>query len=587
MLNNIKIGQFKGKDADEYPEASKCGAEGDVKGTNGKKFKIILIVAEALAVAGLIAFASYYGLTSRFFSRTNNRESVTTSLSMSIMRNQSSEGFKGHKISNVKSTDTKIFDSTVAIDTTEELYLDSQTTNKSTTYKDCPKRCPRIYRPVCGTNNETYSSKCILDVASCKVGDENLTIAYEGECKSRLEVHACCSELELDSTDHIYYLGRYKFDSLINGRPMYKSARMNAYLFWTTQNVWMVAPTFNTTHGIFYHPWCDKSCAEDCLLHDWKTYNNNQWINDNTFGLECFTNSRGNVDACEKTRPLEISYSKTGMISYPINKYQYQNIVECEWKIEVGIGHIIKIDVLKQRLVGLRHDSYIMLLDGKSLSAPIIGQALTGNLTGKQDSIFSTGRDMYIMFRQNAINAKSQFILEYSAEKCNWSEWQIGECSKSCGGGLKPKFRHLLNTDNNARNCGLPSVLEPCNVQSCVNPICKYFGMKLAHLPLARFTLLDSIINNRVVYIDAEEGIYLYFYVLNDENAAWVIGLTPGSEMILAINGDCKDTTAPENGDCNHGWHLSEGNGFISAGPATMECYTYDEDLESDDQNLL
>ena len=111
--------------------------------------------------------------------------------------------------------------------------------------------------------------------------------------------------------------------------------------------------------------------------------------------------------------------------------------------------------------------------------------------------------------------------------------------------------------------------------------------MKLDHLPLARFTLQDLIINNRVVYQDAGNGIYLYFYVLNDEYAAWVIGRAPDSAMILAINVECKDTTAPENGDCNHGWYLGDGNGLISAGPATMECYTYDEDLESDDQNLL
>ena len=50
-------------------------------------------------------------------------------------------------------------------------------------FTDCPEDCTRIYSPVCGTDGKTYSNTCVLEVAACKTGNQNLTVAYKGECR--------------------------------------------------------------------------------------------------------------------------------------------------------------------------------------------------------------------------------------------------------------------------------------------------------------------------------------------------------------------------------------------------------------------
>ncbi|XP_059168107.1 agrin-like [Physella acuta] len=47
----------------------------------------------------------------------------------------------------------------------------------------CPRPCPRIYRPLCGSDRKTYSNPCELDNANCnKVPEDQITVVYEGEC---------------------------------------------------------------------------------------------------------------------------------------------------------------------------------------------------------------------------------------------------------------------------------------------------------------------------------------------------------------------------------------------------------------------
>ena len=50
---------------------------------------------------------------------------------------------------------------------------------------ECPQTCPRgtAETKVCGTDGETYATRCQLESESCQAQNEDLAIAYKGECK--------------------------------------------------------------------------------------------------------------------------------------------------------------------------------------------------------------------------------------------------------------------------------------------------------------------------------------------------------------------------------------------------------------------
>ncbi|XP_063953033.1 mucin-17-like [Lytechinus pictus] len=62
----------------------------------------------------------------------------------------------------------------------------------------CFRRCTRYYAPVCGSDGETYYSICVLFSIKCHRKDPNLTIAYQGRCRIRhpvvLPVEECPRE---------------------------------------------------------------------------------------------------------------------------------------------------------------------------------------------------------------------------------------------------------------------------------------------------------------------------------------------------------------------------------------------------------
>ena len=48
---------------------------------------------------------------------------------------------------------------------------------------DCQDICPEVYKPVCGSNNETYSNECELEVAACKNPSEDIEKKSDGPCQ--------------------------------------------------------------------------------------------------------------------------------------------------------------------------------------------------------------------------------------------------------------------------------------------------------------------------------------------------------------------------------------------------------------------
>ncbi|GAB9467618.1 hypothetical protein Gpo141_00004956 [Globisporangium polare] len=45
--------------------------------------------------------------------------------------------------------------------------------------------CTADHSPVCGSDAETYSNKCHLDMKACATRDEKLHVASEGSCPKR------------------------------------------------------------------------------------------------------------------------------------------------------------------------------------------------------------------------------------------------------------------------------------------------------------------------------------------------------------------------------------------------------------------
>ena len=51
---------------------------------------------------------------------------------------------------------------------------------------------------------------------------------------------------------------------------------------------------------------------------------------------------------------------------------------------------------------------------------------------------------------------------------CEWDDWVIGECSRSCGTGTRTNNRTKLVEEANGGTCsGQPSEIVECNTQPC------------------------------------------------------------------------------------------------------------------------
>ena len=56
----------------------------------------------------------------------------------------------------------------------------------------------------------------------------------------------------------------------------------------------------------------------------------------------------------------------------------------------------------------------------------------------------------------------------YQKVDCEWEEWNIGYCSKPCGGGSRINYREKIKEENFGGICqGKTDMEEECNTQPC------------------------------------------------------------------------------------------------------------------------
>ena len=60
-------------------------------------------------------------------------------------------------------------------------------------------------------------------------------------------------------------------------------------------------------------------------------------------------------------------------------------------------------------------------------------------------------------------------MFEFDIVDCQWSDWVVGQCSLSCGGGVRTNTRsEKVVANSGGRKCiGTTSDEEKCNEQNC------------------------------------------------------------------------------------------------------------------------
>ena len=59
--------------------------------------------------------------------------------------------------------------------------------------------------------------------------------------------------------------------------------------------------------------------------------------------------------------------------------------------------------------------------------------------------------------------------LMFNSVDCEWGQFEIGECSQTCGGGMRTNNRsHIVTAEHGGVEClGPDAVNETCNIQEC------------------------------------------------------------------------------------------------------------------------
>ena len=71
--------------------------------------------------------------------------------------------------------------------------------------------------------------------------------------------------------------------------------------------------------------------------------------------------------------------------------------------------------------------------------------------------------------RLNYVSTNNTFFSCLDKIDCKWSDWEYGQCSKTCGGGTRTNYRkELVHQSNGGKACsGSTWMTEDCNKQSC------------------------------------------------------------------------------------------------------------------------
>ena len=83
------------------------------------------------------------------------------------------------------------------------------------------------------------------------------------------------------------------------------------------------------------------------------------------------------------------------------------------------------------------------------------------------------------------------------AVNCEWNDWQIGECSEPCGGGIRTnsrtkKIEESNGTDEDGVCEGEATMEEECNTQTCPRKLLSkgYLSIMLSIIPTKPISIM-------------------------------------------------------------------------------------------------
>ena len=89
---------------------------------------------------------------------------------------------------------------------------------------------------------------------------------------------------------------------------------------------------------------------------------------------------------------------------------------------------------------------------------------------GKIYSRYILGKVSPLDFENSTIvaNDKLKYLNFFPLVHCEWNEWQVGECSKTCGGGTRIDHRTKKTEEANGGICEGDATFEDvCNTEAC------------------------------------------------------------------------------------------------------------------------